>query len=189
VLSYFADQGENRQLLSLIKEENYLDNITRLNRKNPAWFIYFDVSLAGYLFPILMKYENDSELKNFYEELIDEWFEKQIRDKSALNNFIYNLARDKRREIKPSVQFLIDTPLDLVDWRIDHTIREDVRIVREPTLEEFQTDKLVPPSIRSTVRWDKNPWAAVRGHPGIEREPVFWLFPYWLGRYMGIIVE
>lgn len=177
------------EYLRLIKEEHYLENAAQLNRKNPAWFIYFDVSLAGYLFPILLKYETDPQLRARYENLIDEWFVRQIRDECPLHNFIYELARNRRQELAASIHFLVDTPLDLVDWRIDHSKREDIRIVRQPTLEERQTHVLVPPSIRATVRWDRNPWAAVNGHPTREREPVFWLLPYWLGRYIGAITE
>ena len=177
------------EYMRLIEEEHYLENAAQLNRKNPAWFIYFDLSLAGYIFPILLKYETDPQLKAVYEGLIDEWFVKQIRDECPLNNFIYGMARKRQRQVPASVHFLIDTPLDLVDWRIDHSKREDIRIVRLPTLEELQTHVLVPPSIRATVRWDRNPWAAVNGNPNREREPVFWLFPYWLGRYIGAIVE
>jgi hypothetical protein len=54
-------------------------------------------------------------------------------------------------------------------------------------MDELQVDKLPPASIRGTVRWDKNPWAAVSGSPETEREPVFWLFPYWMGRYLKLI--
>ena len=86
-----------------------------------------------------------------------------------------------------SIDFLIDTPLDLVDWRIDHTQREDVDLVRSPILEEIQISKLPPASERATVRWDKNPWAAIHGSSYAEREPVFWLYPYWMGKYLGII--
>jgi len=41
--------------------------------------------------------------------------------------------------------------------------------------------------MRSTVRWDKNPWAAVQGDLQQVREPVFWLWPYWEARFLGII--
>jgi streptogramin lyase len=184
-----GNQTYQDEYLRLIREEHYLENALQMNRKNPAWFIYFDVSLAGYLFPILMKYETDPQLKARYEQLIDEWFARQIRDECPLHNFIYGWARNRRREMAASIRFLVDTPLDLVDWHIDHTKREDIRIVRHPTLEERQTHVLVPPAIRATVRWDRNPWAAVGGHPLREREPVFWLLPYWLGRYTGAILE
>jgi hypothetical protein len=59
--------------------------------------------------------------------------------------------------------------------------------VHVPVLDELQVDELPPASIRGTVRWDKNPWSAVGGAPNTEREPVFWLFPYWMGRYLNII--
>lgn len=184
-----GEQKYQDAYLRLIREEHYLENAAQLNRKNPAWFIYFDVSLAGYLFPILLKYETDPQLKLCCENLIDEWFAQQIRDECPLYNFIYDWARNRRQELAASIHFLVDTPLDLVDWRIDHSKREDIRIVRHPTLEERQAHVLVPPSIRATVRWDRNPWAAVNGDPTREREPVFWLLPYWLGRTIGAIVE
>lgn len=182
-----GDEKYQQEYLRMIEEENHLENAAQMNRKNPAWFIYFDVSMAGYIFPILLKYEQDPKLRQFYVQLIDEWFEKQIRDKSPLNNFIYCFVRDTLQQVAPSVRFLVDTPLDLVDWYIDHSKREDIRIVRRPTLEDLQTHVLVEPSLRRTVRWDRNPWAATNGNPYREREPVFWLFPYWLGRYIGAI--
>ena len=86
-----------------------------------------------------------------------------------------------------SVNFLTDTPLDLIDWQIDHTKRADVLIVHEPVLDDLQINQLPPASIRHTVRWDKNPWTAVGGNPSVEKEPVFWLLPYWMGRYLKMI--
>jgi hypothetical protein len=59
--------------------------------------------------------------------------------------------------------------------------------VRSPILEEVQISELPPASERATVRWDKNPWAAVHGNPSQVREPVFWLWPYWMARYLEII--
>jgi hypothetical protein len=173
--------------LRLIHEKNYLEILAKQHDKNPAWYIYFDVTLEGYLYPILVKYEDDPQLKAFYEKQMDWWFALQKKDQSALNNLFYCFARDRREETGATLQFLIDTPLDLIDWPIDHTLREDLRIIRRPALEELQTDRLVPPAMRATVRWDRNPWSAVQGNPHREREPVFWLFPYWLGRYLDII--
>jgi hypothetical protein len=46
---------------------------------------------------------------------------------------------------------------------------------------------LQPASLRMTVRWDKNPWTLAGGDPHKEREPVFWLLPYWMGRYLKMI--
>jgi len=100
---------------------------------------------------------------------------------------LYCYARGKKIETASSVDFLVDTPLDLVDWYTDHTKREDVHIVHTPMLDAVQINEMPPASIRGVVRWDKNPWEAVSGNPNTEREPVFWLYPYWMGRYLKMI--
>jgi hypothetical protein len=145
--------------------------------------------MEGYLFPILLKYETDPKLHQFYTNLIEEWMKNQPSGENLINNLTYALATGKRVNTKQTIDFLRDAPLDLVDWTIDHTLREDVKIVRSPILEEIQVAELPPASERATVRWDKNPWAAISGDPHQEREPVFWLWPYWMARYLEIIAN
>jgi streptogramin lyase len=188
-LAYHVTMDEKYQLeyKRLIDEEHYLDNMANISRQNPGWLIYFDVILAAYQYPILLKCEKDPELLKFYEAHIDDWIERRKGDANPLVNFIYTYSRGRKAEVQPSVDFLIDTPLDLIDWKIDHTKREDVQLVRSPVLDEIQVSDLPPASIRSTVRWDKNPWSLNSGNPNLEREPVFWLLPYWMGRYLKTI--
>jgi hypothetical protein len=158
-----------------------------VTRQNPAWLIYFDVVLQAYLYPILIHCEKDPERLKFYKNHLEEWFSKRKDDHNPLINFIYSYCLDKKAELKNSVDFLVDTPLDLVDWPIDHRKREDIQVVRTPVMEDEQVNALQPASIRMTVRWDKNPWTLAGGDPQVEREPVFWLLPYWMGRYLGMI--
>lgn len=176
-----------KEYLRLIKEEHYLENMAQVLHQNPAWFIYFDVVLQAYIYPILLKCEKDPQRLAFYQKHMDAWFEKRKGDHNPLINFIYCYSRNRKVGLQNSVDFLTDTPLDLIDWPIDHSQREDIRIVRTPVLEDEQVNTLQPPSIRMTVRWDKNPWTATGGDPYREREPVFWQLPYWMGRYLGMI--
>jgi streptogramin lyase len=171
----------------LINEEHYLQNMANIKYQNPAWFIYFDVILQAYLYPILIKCEEDPQLRDFYNKHMDEWMERRRCDKNPLINFIYCYSRNKKVELEASHDLLKDTPLDLVSWPIDHRRREDISIVHSPVLDEDQVSELPPASIRATIRWDANPWQAVNGDPSIEREPVFWLLPYWMGRYLKMI--
>jgi hypothetical protein len=171
----------------LINEEHYLQNMANIKYQNPAWFIYFDVILQAYLYPILIKCEEDPQLRDFYNKHMDEWMERRRCDKNPLINFIYCYSRNKKVEVEASYDLLKDTPLDLVSWPIDHRRREDIGIVHSPVLDEDQVSELPPASIRATIRWDSNPWQAVNGDPSIEREPVFWLLPYWMGRYLKMI--
>lgn len=176
-----------KEYLRLIEKEHYLDNMKDVTRQNPAWFIYFDMILQAYLYPILIHCEKDPGRQKFYQKHLDEWFTRRIADHNPLINFIYNECLDQKAELENSVGFLKDTPLDLIDWPIDHGKREDISIIRTPVLEDQQVSELQPANIRLTVRWDKNPWTLAGGNPEVEREPVFWLLPYWMGRYLGMI--
>ena len=176
-----------KEYIRLIEKEHYLENMAEIPNQNRAWFIYFDVMLQAYLYPILLKCETNPERLAFYEKHLDEWFERRRADHNPLINFIYCYSRNKKEELGNSVDFLKDTPLDMVDWVIDHTKREDIRLVRSIVLDELQVSALPPASIRKTIRWDKNPWDARGGDPHVEREPVFWLLPYWMGRYTKMI--
>ncbi len=182
-----GDQKYENEYRRLIADEGYLDNVSRLNKKNPAWQIYFDRTLEGYLFPILLRYEKDPKLKLFYNQLIKEWMSIQPSGENLMNNLNYAFATGNKINIHQTIEFLKDTPLDLLDWPIDHTLREDVHVVRSPVLEEVQITELPPASERATVRWDRNPWSAIQGDLKKVREPVFWLCPYWMARYLEII--
>jgi hypothetical protein len=188
-LAYYCTKDEKYQqhYLRLVNEEHYLDNMAAIMDQNPAWFIYYDVTMQAYLYPILLHCEKDSRLLAFYQQHIDKWMQRRKGDNNPLINFLYSYARKKNAGLKASIDFLVDTPLDLVDWAIDHTKREDVRIVHRPVLNELQVSELQPANIRNTVRWDNNPWAARGGSPATEKEPVFWLYPYWMGRYLKMI--
>jgi hypothetical protein len=38
------------------------------------------------------------------------------------------------------------------------------------------------------MRWDNHPFEVVQGDGGAtESDGVFWLLPYWMGRYLGLI--
>ena len=126
-------------------------------------------------------------IRREYQTHLHQWFEKHKETNSPLVNFMYNYLTGGRDELENSIFFLKDTPLDLVDWQIDNGRREDLQVVREPILEELQVDQLRPPSEYRTIRWDRNPYVAIGGNPAQERDPVYWLLPYWMGRYLNLI--
>lgn len=187
--AYYLTRQEKyqQQYLHLIREEHYLDNMASISRQNPAWFIYFDVTLQAYLYPILLHCETDPQLLQFYRDHLEQFMKNRIADQNPLINFLCNFAGGQQQEVQAAAAFLQETPLDLVDWPIDHTTREDIRLVQQPVLDEWQVSELPPAAIRQVVRWDKNPWTARGGDPSVEREPVFWLLPYWMGRYLQLL--
>ncbi|MEQ8422735.1 MAG: two-component regulator propeller domain-containing protein [Arenibacter algicola] len=175
-----------KEYLKLIKEEGYLENAKTLHNTNPSWETYFDIFLSLYMYPTLINYEDDPELKREYYDHLEQWFNKHKKAKSPMINFTYNFLTGGDEELDNSIAFLKDAPLDLVDWYVDNAQREDLKVVRQPILEELQT-ALRPPSEYRTMRWDQNPYVAVSGDPSQEKEPVYWLLPYWMGRYLNLI--
>ncbi len=184
-----GDEKYQDAYLHLIKKEGYLENAKKLHNTNPSYETYFDIFLSLYMYPALINYENDPSIKQAYVEHLNNWFQKHKKSMSPLVNFTYNYLTGGNDELDNSIFFLKDAPLDLVDWYIDNGRREDLQVVRSPILEDLQVDELRPPSEYRTIRWDKNPFVAVAGNPSEELEPVFWLLPYWMGRYQGLIVE
>ena len=182
-----GDGKYQKAYLSLIREEGYIENAKALHNTNPAWETYFDIFLALYVYPPLIQYEENPAIKSAYRTHMDAWFLKYKKVKSPLVNFTYNYLSGGSDELEHSIFFLKDAPLDLVDWMIDNGKREDLDVVRAPILESMQVDQLRPPSEYRTIRWDKTPYLAVAGNPAQERDPVYWLLPYWMGRYLDLI--
>lgn len=184
-----GDEKYQVAYLKLINEDGYLESAKKLHDISPSFETYFDIYLALYVYPPLLKYENDPALKKEYKEHMDQWFEKYKETSSPLLNFTYNYLAGGQDELETSIFFLKDAPLDLVDWQFDNGRREDLQVVRKPILETLQVDELRPPSEYRTMRWDRNPYAAKDGNPAQERDPVYWLLPYWMGRYLELIKE
>lgn len=153
---------------------------------------HIDDELLALAAPGLIFNETNPALRaKFLEGIV--WSYQSIKnDVNPFSNFTLGALGAKTFQLKDSVEFLRDTPLDLVMWTVDNATREDLNLVRAPMLEPLQLDRLVPPSERGVMRWDKNPWEVISGDFGdpkghLESSGVFWLLPYWMGRYYGFI--
>ncbi len=183
-----GDEKYEREYRKLLDEHGYRQNVKRAKTFNPAWRTHIDDELLALAFPALLLYETDPELKRLYREALDTWYEGVKNDQNPWFHFLYASLTGTAPEMHDSLNFLRDAPLDLVRWTVDNTRREDLKLVRQPEIDRWQTDRLPPPSERGVIRWDDNPWTAVQGDGGhTESDGVFWLLPYWMGRYYGYI--
>jgi streptogramin lyase len=183
-----GDEKYQREFLRLLHEHGYGENVRRAKSFERSWRTHIDDELLAFAYPGLMLYEQDAELKTLFRESLDGWYEGVRHEQSPFFNFIYGLLTGADPQPGDSLLFLRDAPLDLINWTMDNSRREDIRLVRAPVFEVLSTSRLLPPSERGVVRWDKNPWAAVQGDGGRSAwAPTYWLLPYWLGRYAGFI--
>lgn len=183
-----GDPKYERQYRRLLDEHGYRENVKRAKAFNLAWRTHIDDELLALAFPALLLYETDPDLKRLYRQALDQWYDGVKHDQNPWFHFLYASLTGTPPEREDSLTFLRDAPLDLIRWTVDNTRREDLKLVRAPEIEPWQTDRLPPPSERGVIRWDENPWRAVQGDGGqTESDGVFWLLPYWMGRYYGYI--
>jgi streptogramin lyase len=188
-LAYHVSGHERyqKEYLHLLDEHDYASNVRRAKTTNPTWRTHIDDELLALAYPGLMMHEDDPKLRRLYRQSIDHWYAAVKADCSPFFEFVYG-ACGGMPHLKASIVSLRDASLDLVRWTVDNSHREDVRIVRTPEWEHLQTDRLLPPSERGVIRWDENPWRVIQGDAGhTESDGVWWLLPYWMGRYYGYI--
>lgn len=152
---------------------------------------HFDHELVALTLPALVT-ETDPATHALYEQALAFWLPLIRGQKSPYYSFTWALLAKPNSgepfDLNGCVEMLRDEPLDLVQWTVDNRQRMDVRFTHEPMPDALQVDRLLPPSERGTMRWDGNPYEAVRGEDGMsESSGVFWLLPYWMGRYAGLI--
>lgn len=173
----------------LLDEHRYDRNVLEAPNLNPAWRTYIDFELLAFAYPALLQLEKDPRLLRAYRRSFERWHEAIRNDGNPFFEFLYGaLAKPQRANLTGAMAFLRDTPLDLVRWTADNSRREDVSLARFPEMEKHQTARLLPPSEIGYSRTDQNPWLAVQGDGGhTESDGVFWLLPYWMGRYHGFV--
>ncbi|MFH1741186.1 MAG: two-component regulator propeller domain-containing protein [bacterium] len=182
-------QGEYRRL---INKHGYAENARRPKAYGLSERTHIDDDLLALSAPGLMLNEDDPELHAIYMEGLTWAYRTVANDQNPYFNFIFGLIGGEGFHLEESVAFLRDTPLDLRQWTVDNSQREDIQLLRRPMLEPLQTSRMLPPSERGVMRWDKNPWAVISGdfndsQGSMESCGVFWLLPYWMGRYYGFI--
>jgi len=183
-----GDARYQRHYRRLIDEHHFAENARRAKTMVRGWRTHISDELLALTFPALLMYETDPRLRSIYMESLGAWYATVRADGSPYFNFTVSWLTGRDVDRQTSLVFLRAMPLDLVRWQVDNRRREDLRMTRLPELGPLQTDRLVPPSERGVIRWDKNPWLAVQGDGGrTESAGVFWLLPYWMGRYCGFI--
>ncbi|MCP4643909.1 MAG: regulator [bacterium] len=187
-----GDEKYQREFLMLIREHGYAETARRPKSYGRSERTHIQDDLLSLSTPALLLSEDDPELRAQFMEGVTWAYQTIENDDNPFFNFIYAMAGGAEFHLEESVAFLRDHPLDLRHWLIDSSRREDIDLVRHPMLSPLQTSRMLPPSERGVMRWDKNPWAVVsgdfcdlQGHR--ESSGVFWLLPYWMGRYYGYI--
>ncbi len=186
-----GDERYNREIDTLLHKHHYDENILQPMDPTPDYFTYIGFHLLSLAYRGLLAYEKDPERRELYLESLEAWFDPVRRDASPMYGITYAAFtdddEDNYRQKAIAGQFR-DVPLDMIEWTVDNSGREDIRIVGKPVEGIPQANRLLPASERGSYRWDRNVYDVKRGSDGrSESTSVFWLLPYWMGRHHGLI--
>jgi hypothetical protein len=175
----------------LAREHNYAENVRRIEAINTAYQVNHDSEEMAFLAMFsLMRLETDPARWAVWREGLEGLFQARREERDPELNMIYAaLARADAYDLEQSVETLQKIPLDMVQWGLDLSHRWDRE--EDPKLDRFdekQNTFVFPYDERMPERWSENPFAYRQGGDGhAESSGTFWLLPYWLGRYLGVI--
>ena len=186
--------------MELLNKHGYLENIM-----NPMKNISFtkgyihqgielgtewnhsDDLLAFDAYWILYRYAFNNDLKKKYAAAIRDHWEHEKHEKNPLWNFVYASTKPKDFDLEGALWTLRRFPLDMVDWTVQNSHRQDITKLPE-NFRGQQLKELLPPGERRITRWNSQPFILDGGSGGhIELAGDEYLLPYWMGRYLKII--
>ncbi|MEJ7643664.1 MAG: hypothetical protein WKF87_03655 [Chryseolinea sp.] len=132
---------------------------------------------------------NDTLKTKFKEAIIDHWEIERPEKEGAWNNFTA-LTGTKNFDLKESVWYLQEYPLDLIHWKVKNSDRKDIDLI-EPNFRNQTTKEVLPPDELPINRHNANRFDLDGGDNGQSEYSAgdIWLLPYWMGRYLGVISE
>jgi hypothetical protein len=147
---------------------------------------YSDEELAMLSFYPFFRYEKDPSM----QKGLDQWWANCRREKNPLWTYIYRVGRPEGKvDLEGAVKTLERIPMDLISWKVVNSDRRDV--VMEKALDranERQARTWLPPDERPVMKWNGNPFVVDGGNGGFsEDDGAFFLLPYWMGRFMGVV--
>ncbi|MEX2667177.1 hypothetical protein [Candidatus Uabimicrobium amorphum] len=185
-----GDPRYEKEYKKLIERHAYAMNTINQKIVQP-YQVFHDTQLAYLSYYPLLQLEKNNDLRRIYLMSLNRTFRYVEKERCPVWNFMTHLFSAKSSAVAEGITTLEEIPIDLIDWSVDHRHRRD--IAKQPK-NKWQQDDLaqLPLSYRERYirRWDGNPYRLTGGSRGMrEREPTFFLFPYWLGKYHKLIAD
>ena len=186
-----------RQLKKIMSEFGYLENMMRsMYTMKPTPHRYqehlmgmdwnhSDDEMAFLTYWVLDRYALNKEMKQKIEWVIKDHWEIEKPERNALWNLIA-FASTGEIDLPATIWHLREFPLDLINYPIKNSHRKDLTYL-EPNFRNQTTKRLLPPGERPMHRHNSNPFNLDGGNGREELAGDEYLFPYWLGKYLGVI--
>ena len=156
----------------------------------PGHVNHSDDELAFLSYYPLLNYETDPKLRQVYVQSLERSWQVERPERNPLWNFIYAVGSGSGDfDQYEAIRTLREIPMDQISWTVANSHRLDVpmdilkdRFGRQQALIVLPYDQL------SINRWNGNPYQLDGGNEGrSEGDGVYFLLPYWMGRYHKLI--
>ncbi len=173
---------------TLIEKYGYDKNMLQTTFDTPSEHTHIEDELLSIVYPNLLTHLIFPSLHGVAETSMRRWHKYVERDAIPFYDFVYNRYSGATVPLGPAVETLRDWPLDMIEWTVDSSRREDVRRDTTPGIEEGFLSRRLPRSEMGLTMWDQEPYHVSIGLDGRrEDKPTDWLLAYWMGRYYGLL--
>ena len=132
---------------------------------------------------------NDTLKASFKAAIVDHW-QAERPEKDGLWNIMTGMVDSADYDFEEALWFLKQYPLDLIDWSVKNSGRQDVDFLPE-NFRHQTIGEVLPPDELPVGRHNRNRFLLDGNGRGRDEFSAgdIWLLPYWMGRYLGIINE
>lgn len=172
----------------LIDKHGYDRNMLQTSFDTASERTHIEDELLSIVYPNLMTHLLFPSLKTNAEISMQRWHRTAVQDGIPFYDFVFNRFSGRRVPLTRAVETLRDWPLDMIEWTVDNSRREDVVKDTTPGLDGDRLTRILPRSEMGICMWDQEPYRAIIGLNGArEDKPTDWLLAYWMGRYYGLL--
>jgi hypothetical protein len=172
----------------LIEKHGYEKNMLLTIFDVPSQRTHIEDELLSTVYPNLVTHLIYPSLQETAQTSMRRWHKTAEPDGIPFYDFVYNRFSGRQVPLDRAVETLRDWPLDMIEWTVDNSQREDVVRDTTPGADEGHLTRILPRSEMGLCMWDQEPYKAVIGRGGDrEDKPTDWLLAYWMGRYYGLL--
>src|SRR5215510_7165471 len=149
-----------------------------------------DDELAFLSYYPLLNYETDPKLREVYVQSLERSWHVERPERNPLWNFIYAVGSgSKEFDRDEAIRTLQEIPMDQISWTVTNSHRLDVPMdTLNDRFDRKQALIVLPYDELPISKWNGNPYRLDGGNNGrSEGDGVYFLLPYWMGRFHKLI--
>lgn len=184
-----GDEKYQKKYMELIEDHHFLINAA-YHKCDDGHVCHIDDNLAMCNTLAYLRLEEDPAIRNYILMGLKHHFDYERIEGNPYFNFVYGAFTSQPCDVDASVKVLEDYPLEFLQPTIINSKRKNLEYDDEPVRWGGQ------PRLAKPFAWDERPFSNLGLHAfridGQQADSMApcgssFLFPYWIGRYFGVI--